>query len=148
MATKSDGEKPDPDLKTLETLVGSWKLGGDTDGIVTYEWMEGSFFLLQHFNFNLFGKRICGIEVIGHLKSFDGTTSSDIRTRSYDNSGNTFDYVYEMEGNTLIIWGGEKGSSSYFKGTFSPDGTTNTGAWVWPGGGYKTTMKRIANGSG
>ena len=38
---------PHPDLKSLEQLVGMWNLSGDTQGQITYEWMEGGFFLLQ-----------------------------------------------------------------------------------------------------
>ena len=40
-------QKPNSDLSTLDKLVGTWKLSGDTDGTVTYEWMEGGFFLFQ-----------------------------------------------------------------------------------------------------
>ena len=49
----------------------------------------------------------------------------------------------DVEENTFMIWGGEKGSPAFFKGTFSPDGNTCTGAWVFPGGGYSTTMTRV-----
>jgi hypothetical protein len=58
--------------------------------------------------------------------------------------GNTLDYVYELEGDTLTIWGGEKGSPAYFKGKFSDDGDTQSGEWVYPGGGgYESTMTRV-----
>ena len=58
--------------------------------------------------------------------------------------GNTLDYVYEVDKDTLTIWGGQKGSPAYFKGTFSDDGNTCTGGWVYPGGGgYKSTMTRV-----
>jgi hypothetical protein len=64
---------------------------------------------------------------------------------AYDADGNTLDYVYEMAGRTLTIWGGEKGSSSYFIATFSDDGMTSTGAWTYPGGGgYTSNMTRAA----
>jgi hypothetical protein len=53
------------------------------------------------------------------------------------------DYVYELDGDTLTIWGGEKGSPAYYRGTFSEDGNSATGAWVYPGGGYESTMTRI-----
>ena len=52
---------------------------------------------------------------------------------------------YELKENTFMIWGGEKGSPAFFKGTFSPDGNTCTGAWVFPGGGYSTTMTRVTS---
>jgi hypothetical protein len=38
----------------------------------------------------------------------------------------------------------EKGSPAYFKGTWSEDGDTLDGAWVYPGGGYPSTMTRAA----
>ncbi len=55
----------------------------------------------------------------------------------------TLDYVYELVGDTLTIWGGEKGSPAYYKGAFSKDGNTLAGAWVWPGGGYKCIAARV-----
>ena len=39
--------EPAPDLRALDRLVGIWELSGDVTGTVTYEWMEGGFFLLQ-----------------------------------------------------------------------------------------------------
>jgi hypothetical protein len=51
-----------------------------------------------------------GIEVIGHLRPFGEEPSEDIRSRFYDSMGNTLDYVYELKGDTLTIWGGEKGA--------------------------------------
>jgi hypothetical protein len=75
------------------------------------------------------------MEIIGHLRPFGEPPSPDIHSRFYDNTGNTLDYVYELEGDTLIIWGGEKGSPAYYRGTFSPDGNSHSGEWVYPGGG-------------
>ena len=50
-----------------------------------------------------------------------------------------------MEGGffLLTIWAGEKDSPAYYKGRFSADGNTATGAWVYPGGGYESTMTRV-----
>lgn len=54
------------------------------------------------------------------------------------------DYVYEVEGDALTIWAGERGSPAYYRGTFSDDGNTQTGRWVYPdGGGYESTMTRV-----
>jgi len=136
--------KPNPDLKSLDRLVGTWKVSGGAQGQVTYEWMEGGFFLMQRFDLELEGHKIKGIEIIGHLMPFEGQPSEAIKTRIYDNMGNSFDYVYELDGDTLTIWGGEKGSPAYYKGTFSDDGNTLSGAWVYPGGGgYESTATRI-----
>jgi len=44
-------EKPNaptrnPGLKALDKLVGAWKVSGETAGTLTYEWMDGGFFLV------------------------------------------------------------------------------------------------------
>jgi hypothetical protein len=135
--------KPNPDMEGLNKLVGTWNVTGGAQGQVTYEWMEGGFFLLQHVDLEQEGQRLKGIEIIGHEQPFGAPPSDDIKSRYYDTMGNTLDYVYEVQGNTLTIWGGERGSPAYYKGQFSDDGTTCSGAWVYPGGGgYESTMTR------
>ncbi len=139
-----------PDTQSQPPLAGAtgWYLAterrsGETAGTVTYEWREGGFFLLQHFDFTLHGHPVRSLEVIGHLQPFGAAPSPEIRSRAYDSVGNTLDYVYELNGDTLMIWGGEKGSPAYFKGIFSADGSTLAGAWVYPGGGgYESTAVR------
>jgi hypothetical protein len=135
--------EPNPDLKTLDRLVGTWRVSGGVEGTVTYEWMEGGFFLVQHVDFDHDGHRIKGIEIIGHTRPFGEEPSADIKSRFYDTEGNTLDYLYEVEGDTLTIWGGERGSPAYYRGTFSPDGNSCSGRWVYPGGGgYESRMRR------
>ena len=136
--------KPNPDLKSLECLVGTWKVSGGAEGTTTYEWMEGNFFLIQHVDLEQYGQLVKGLEVIGHLQPFGEEPSEDIKSRFYDSMGNTLDYTYELEGDTLMIWGGEKGSPAYYKGTFSEDSNVCSGDWVYPGGGgYTSTMTRM-----
>jgi hypothetical protein len=84
----------------------------------------------QHVNLRQAGHDVQAVEIIGHLRPFLETPSQDISSRAGDSSGNTLDYVYEMEGDTLIIWGAEKGSPACFKGKFSDNGKTNIGEWV------------------
>jgi hypothetical protein len=136
--------KPNPDLKSLDRLVGTWRLTGDAQGQLRYDWMEGGFFLLQHFDFKRGSRTNKGIEFIGHIHRFGAKPSAEIRSRVYSSlDGLTLDYVYELDGDRLTIWGGEKGSPAYYKGKFSEDGNTLTGQWVYPGGGYNTTATRI-----
>jgi hypothetical protein len=135
---------PDPDLQALHRLVGTWNVSGGARGQITYEWMEGGFFLIQHVDLEQEGVRHKGIEIIGHERRFGAPPSEDIKSRYYDSMGDTLDYVYEVEGDTLTIWGGERGSPAYFRGRFSDDGDTCTGAWVYPGGGYESTMTRVS----
>ncbi len=132
-----------PDLDGLERLVGTWRVTGGAEGTIRYEWLEGRFFLLQHVNLVQDGQPVTGIEVIGHLQPFGEEPTPEIRSRYFDSMGSTLDYVYEVEGDTLTIWSGEKGSPAFFKGAFSADGKTNDGEWVYPGGGgYQSTMTR------
>lgn len=141
---------PNPDLKTLERLIGTWKVfdpsgSGAIEGRVTYAWVEGGFFLTQQVEFVQSGRTIKGLEIIGHEQTFGQEPSEEIKSRYYDYfSGQTLDYVYELEGDTLTIWGGAKGSPAYFRGEFSEDGNTVAGGWVYPGGGgYESTMTRV-----
>ncbi len=131
-------------LKRLDRLVGTWKISGEAQGQVTYEWMEGGFFLIQHIDLQKDGHMIKGIEIIGHERGFGASEpSKDIKSRYYDSAGDTLDYVYELDGDTLTIWGGEKGSPAHYIGRFSDDGNALTGVWEWPGGGYKSTANRV-----
>lgn len=139
----SQEQPPNPDLKSLDKLVGCWQVSGGVQGEITYEWMEGGFFLIQHVALEHDGKKIKGIEIIGHEQKFMDAPGEELKSRYYDNLGSTFDYVYEMEGDTLTIWGGEKGSPAYYKGTFSADGNTLKGGWVYPGGGYDSISTRV-----
>lgn len=139
--TTQQSPQPNPDLKSLDRLVGTWAVSGGAEGTVTYEWTQGGFFLLQHVN--LGGNK--GLEVIGHEQKFGEAPSKDIRSRYYGFSeGETLDYTYELERDTLTIWSGERGSPAYYEGTFSDDGSTLTGAWHYPGGGgYKSVSTRV-----
>lgn len=136
---------PNPDLKQLDRLIGTWQVTGEAEGRIRYEWQEGGFFLVQHFDLLHGDRRNRGFEVIGHQHTLLAPPSAEISSRVYSLlDGLTLDYVYELEGDTLTIWGGHKGSPAYYRGTFSADDNTLTGAWVWPGGGYATTTTRVA----
>lgn len=140
-----DTTEPSPQVKRLDRLVGTWTVTGGATGTVTYEWMDGGFFLLQRVAFEHDGHQITGLEVIGHERRFGEEPGEDVKSRFYSNTGDTLDYVYELDGGTLTIWGGERGSPAYFRGSFSQDDTTVAGAWVYPGGGgYDSTMVRSA----
>lgn len=137
--------QPNPDLKGLQRLVGRWQASGGITGEIRYEWMEGGFFLVQYVDLNHNGHPIKGMEFIGHFQSFGEEPSPEIRSRFYSFlDGMTLDYVYELEGEQLTIWGGYKGSPAYYQGNFSEDGETLSGAWVYPGGGgYSAITRRI-----
>jgi len=144
MSAQHDTPVPSEKMKALDRLVGTWKVTGGAEGTITYRWMDGGFFLLQDVELEQFGEKTIGMEIIGHLHPYGEEPSTDIHSRYYDNTGNTLDYIYEMNGDELTIWAGEKDSPAYFKGTFDKSGNTNVGKWTYPGGGgYDSTMTRI-----
>jgi hypothetical protein len=136
-----EAREPSPALRSLDRLVGTWELSGDVGGRVTYEWMEGGYFLLQRVDL---GQEGTGMEVIGHERGFQAEPSADVKSRFYSSTGATLDYVYEIDGDTLTIWFGERGSPAYYRGEFSGDGNTLAGAWHYPGGGgYEAISTRV-----
>lgn len=82
-------------------------------------------------------------ELIGHERPLWEEPSADAKSRFYSDTGGTLDYTYELEGDTLTIWFGDRDSPAYFRGTFSDDGDTLAGRWQWPGGGYEATSRRV-----
>jgi hypothetical protein len=146
--TEQQPARPNPALKGLDKLVGTWNVSdpsgkGEINGRVSFEWMEGGFFFVQHFDLDHNGHKARGIEIIGYGRDWEGTVSRDCTSRLFDNDGNAFAYTWDVDDDTLTIWGGERGAPANFKGKFSDDRNTLTGRWEWPGGGYQATMTRV-----
>ena len=142
--------QPNPVLKSLDVMVGTWDLKGrefGTDGEIrgqlAFEWMEGDFYLVQRVNIDYADRRITGTEYIGYDES-----SEALKSYFFSNEGPgpfggvALEYVWEVGDDALTIWGGFVGSPANFKGRFSDDHNTITGRWEWPGGGYEATMTR------
>ena len=136
--------EPDADVRGLDRLVGTWKVSGGVTGQISFEWLDGGFFLTQRVDLDHGGHRVRGLEVIGRERGFGAEPSEEIKSRFYGSEGETLDYVHELDGDTLMIWAGEKGSPAYCRGRFGEDGDTLTGAWVWPDGGYEFSGTRVS----
>ena len=136
--------RPNPALRGLDKLVGTWDVSGPTIcGRVTFEWMEGGFFLVQRIDLDHGGSRIEGTEYIGYDES-NGVFKSYVFSSQGPSpfGGVTLEYVWEVD-DVLTIWGGFVGSPARYRGEFGDDGNTVAGAWEWPGGGYEATMTRV-----
>lgn len=126
-------------------LVGRWQVSGGAEGTTNFEWMEGEYFLIQRGDLDHGGHKIRMTELIGRERKFGEEPGTELKSRAYTTDGDTLDYVYELEGEVLTIWGGFKGSPGYFRGSFSADGNQLVGDWVYPGGGYHATIVRITD---
>jgi hypothetical protein len=143
---------PDPRLHTFDKLLGTWNLkhrdlttGEEWSGKDTFEWMDGGFFLAFHHE--EFGRNIKGTMIIGYAKRWGKEKPSRDAIGHWfeSSSGNYFKYIWEVDDDTLTFWLEKKNSSAAFKGTFSEDHKTITGAWKWPGGGYELIMTKTNN---
>ncbi len=142
--TGSEAPTPYPGLKPLDRLVGTWKISGEAEGETTYEWMEGGFFLIARGQLKQGGSEYKHMEIIGFDRGPDATDpASDLTSRVYTTRGETLDYTHEVDDKTVTSWFGPKGSPAVFRAQWGDDGNTLTGAWEWPGGGYKLTLSRV-----
>jgi hypothetical protein len=111
--------EPNPALGSLDRLVGTWNVySPEVGGRVTFEWMEGGFFLMQHVDLDHGGSRIRGIEIIGYDEE-----SESLKSHYFGNSGGILEYTYELRDDTLTIWFGDAGSPGKFE---APSATTAT----------------------
>lgn len=132
-----------PALRALDVLVGAWTIAGEAQGETVFSWLEGGLFLEQRSTIVHEGVEHHALEIIGCEKPFGATRAADVVTsRAYTDTGDTLDYTYELEGDTLTIWGGSKGSPAYSQATLDDQRRTLTGAWHWPGGGYTFRVTR------
>ena len=136
--------KVSSELKSLDRLVGTWKITGDATGTTEYKWSEGGLFLIKDVDMEYAGKQIKGIEFIGHLHKVGKKPTEEIWSRFYHfTEGLTLDYVYQMHDNTLTIWFEEKDANNFYTGTFDKQGKSIKGAWQWPGGGYSIVAEKV-----
>ena len=63
-------------------------------------------------------------QIIGHERTPDYEAGDSITGRLYTDDGGTLSYVSDVDGDTMTIWMGEKGSPAVYTGTFSADGNT------------------------
>jgi Protein of unknown function (DUF1579) len=145
-----DMSQPDPALKRLEKLVGTWKLTGRTlsskedniTGWTTFEWMPGGFFLKSVGEINFKGFFMQSLEIIAYdpeKKIFPSSVYSSM-------SGIIHSYEWDVQGNTVI----HSGLGATYTGMFSEDGKMLIGGWrpdegteSTDGSVYDATMIRV-----
>ena len=144
---------PDPALKRLDRLVGTWDIKGRTlnakedniSGRVTIEWLPGGFFLQQRGEMEFMGPKVYSLEVIG----YDPTTKTFVATVFSNIDGAPTAYYWDIQGDTVTHWT----EGSKYTGTLSEDGNVLAGGWRPDNGEpgpdnatYDATMIRVPNG--
>jgi hypothetical protein len=121
--------KPAPELKSMEVLIGKWnneiqfKSDPDNEGTgwVTYEWMEGGFFIVEHFEQTFKKERAHkGISIIDYDRQ-----SQTCLSHFFDSHGNIRTYKLSIRDGVFMI----TGAWERYKGEISEDGDTITGTW-------------------
>lgn len=140
-------------LRPFARLIGDWNLQHrdlntkeEWAGNDTFAWLPGGRFLTfrHHEDGNGTTDGIDGLMVIGNEMGWEEAKPGDdiIGHWFESSSGHHYKYIWEIKGNDIQFWINSKQSDMRFKGAFSEDGNTVTGAWTWPGGGYDLVMKR------
>ena len=120
---------PDPALKRLESLVGTWELRGrtldskvdDLSGWTTFEWMPGGFFLKVSGEIEFRGFKVQSLEMVAY-----DPKSQTFPSSVYSNmSGAVLAYQWEVQGNLVTHWM----ETAKYTGTISEDGNTLSGGW-------------------
>lgn len=123
---------PDPALRRLDPLVGTWSirgrtLGSETENVLartTFDWLPGGFFLRQTFEADFGGMRIESLELIGYDPSSDTFPST-----VYSNLvGVPIPYRYDVRGRDLTITT-DLGGGATMTGRIADDGTAFSGGW-------------------
>ncbi len=126
--------QPDPALKRLDKLVGTWTMkghliGSDVDNIVgrtTFQWLDGGFFLQQDVEIDFAGvMKIKSHELIGHdpeTKAFSSHVYSNL-------SPAALPYRWNVQDDALTIAVNYGPMNATFNGRFSEDGKTFSGGW-------------------
>ncbi len=154
-SAQSQLPQPDPALKRLDKLIGSWALKGhlvnsDKDNIVgtaTFKWLAGGFFLQQDVKIDFMSMiKIDSHELIGYdaeTKAFASSVYSNL-------SPVPLPYKWDVRDNVITISVKYGALDAVFSGKFSDDGNSFSGGWrPNPGAdeavnvAYKLTVTRI-----
>jgi hypothetical protein len=126
--------QPDPALKRLDRLVGTWSMkghliGSEEENIIgqaTFQWLEGGFFMQQDVEIDFVGSlKIKSRELIGYdpeTKAFSSFVYSNL-------SPTPLPYKWELQGDTLTISVSYGALDATFQGKFSQDGESFSGGW-------------------
>ena len=133
-ANEPQAPTPDPALRRLDRLVGTWTLkghlvGSDEENIVgeiTFQWLEGGFFLQQDAEIDFAGMfDVKSRELIG----YDPEAGAFASTVFSNFSPTPLPYRWDLRDDTLTISVSYPPLDATFTGQFSEDGESFSGGW-------------------
>jgi Protein of unknown function (DUF1579) len=127
-----DLPQPDPALKRLDRLVGTWTMEGNLvgsdekniKGETTFRWLPGGFFLEQRVHIDFAGVEIDGLELIG----YDPETDTFPSTVFSGFSPVPLPYRWDVQGDSVKIMVSYPPLDATFTGSWRDDGTFS-GGW-------------------
>jgi hypothetical protein len=123
---------PDPALKRLDRLAGSWEMEGNLvgsnekniKGELTFRWLPGGFFLEQRGRIDFAGLQIHALELIG----YDPDTDTFPSTVFSSFSPTPLPYRWDVRGEVVKITVSYGQLDATFTGSWRDDGTFS-GGW-------------------
>jgi len=129
--------RPDPALRRLDRLVGTWRLEGrplgakqdNIFGTTTFRWLHGSaessFFLQQDMAMDYAGTPIRSHELIG----FDPATGAFVSSVFSNMAPDPWPYQWDVRDDDISIAIRRPPMDAKFTGKFAPDGRSFSGGW-------------------
>src|SRR5512132_4603779 len=144
MSDNQNLPQPDPALRRLDRLVGTWTMEGNLVGSdeqnirgqTTFRWLPGGFFLEQRARIGFMGQPIDALELIGYdpePDTFPSTVFSGF-------SPTPLPYRWEVRGDRVTITVAYAPLDATFTGPWREDGTFS-GGWR-PNPGADQTLER------
>ena len=133
------------DITAIGALLrGTWVYSGDATGTTTASWLPGQAFPGPgRHSYRSLAKHITHTRSSAMPSQFGAAAAEEqVTSRAYTDTGDTLDYTWELDGDTLTIWGGPKGSPAHATGHISETQDHIAGKWTWPGGGFRYEMTR------
>ena len=141
---------PSPALRRLDVLAGTWVVDGRdlitgeaVRGDVTFAWMFGGHYLVQHVVLDYAGRPLTGVEYIAYDER-----DQAVRSCFFSNDGPSpfgglaLEYVWDVRDGGFTVWAAGDGRPAKFDAVFGDDRNTITGRCAWPGGGHEIAMTR------
>ena len=131
MSESPNVPEPDPALRRLDRLVGTWTMEGNLvgsdekniTGETTFRWLPGGFFLEQRVRIDFMGLQIDSLELIG----YDSETDTFPSTVYSNFSPAPLPYKWDIQGDTATITVSYGPLDATFTGAWREDGTFSGG---------------------